>query len=214
MNKSVVAAPAFALALSGCVGAYTIDDLDPGRVRPLAAERNIPGKYAVAVVGNLGQPVTGTTTWTRNVGPQMSGAELTFHVGEPLRKAVAAAVSRSFVEPVFVGTEDEARTLARNGSGAIIVRYGGGETGGDLRQTHFTGYITTVHVVLNGEVEMLAPGAAETVRRVEGRGGSASEGGSLTYGALVVPVAKAAAEMAIAEFAERAVREAAFVFSK
>jgi hypothetical protein len=47
-----------AVALSGCVFRHEVSDLDPQAGRPpLIVENKIPGKVAVAIVGNLDPPL-------------------------------------------------------------------------------------------------------------------------------------------------------------
>lgn len=203
----------FAAALSGCVFRHEVTDLDPQSGQPpLVVEKKIPGKVAVAIVGNLRQPLVIQST---KVSGRMIGGdqEVTIHLGEPLKKAVTAALTEATAEPTFVEREDQAIALARQGSSAIVVRYNGASGSGDMRQSGFS-WESSMTVTLAGEVRLIAPGAKEERRSFSTYGADRRTTFSMSWADHAVPAPKAATEQAISKFALRVVAEATAALAK
>jgi hypothetical protein len=139
--------------------------------------------------------------------------EVTIHLGQPLKKAVVAALTEAAVEPIFVDRENQARAMVRQGAGAIIVRYKGADGSGEKRQSGF-GWETGMTVTLTGEVILVSPNAEEKRQSFSASGGDRRTTYSLSWADHAVPAPKAAAEQAISNFASRVVTEAMTVLAK
>jgi hypothetical protein len=215
MSKAV-AALALGFALYGCMAKYEITDLNPKAASPsTGVENRISGKYAVAIVGDLTEPLV-IRTVVKNRSNQVVGPgyeQISILLGEPLKKAISAALAGSGADLQFVEREDEANALVTQGKGAIIVRYTGARVEGDKQRT-FLGMTTTATITLDGQITLIPQDAAKATRPILARGTSTQTSYSPLAVDENVPAPKAAAEMAIAEFAAQAVSEAAAVLSK
>jgi hypothetical protein len=201
------------LGLCGCTFRHEIANLDPYAATPPPVVANkIAGKYAVAVVGDFEKPLEIQST---KISGRMIGGDqhVTIAVGPPLKKAVVAALTAAVAEPTFVDREEDARALAHQGMGAIIVRYLGADASGQMRQTGFS-MLSSMRVILNGQVSLAPPGAPEKTDRISESGANAQQIISPAWSDHAVPPSKAAAEMAIGNFAARVVAEATGALAK
>jgi hypothetical protein len=213
--RKLAGALALAFTLAACMGPQVIDNLEPSRVETSAADAKLAGKYAVAIVGNFAEPLVLQGKWHHYTGGTTPGSSTTIHVGEPLRKTLTAALTDALAEPVFVRSEQEARTLARQGLNAIIVRYAGASGSSDLRPSNF-GMTRgmSAHMSLDGQLILLRPGAPESSQSIASFGGERTDTVSLTWEGYTVPAWKTAAERAITNFAAKAVVDAKEYFTK
>lgn len=212
MKRSLILV-GLAVALSGCVFRHEVKDLDPQAGQPpLVVEKKIPGKVAVAIVGNLDRPLV---IQSKKISGRMIGGEqeVTIHLGEPLKRAVVAALTEAAVEPTFVEREDQARAMVRQGADAIIVRYNGANGSGEMRQSGF-GWQTGMTIKLLGEVILVSPNAEEKSQSFYAGGSDWRTTYSLSWSDHAVPAPKAAAEQAIGNFALRVVTEATAVLAR
>lgn len=199
--------------LSGCVFRHEVKDLDPQAGRPpLVVEKKISGKVAIAIVDNLSQPLV---IRSRKISGRMIGGdqEVTLHVGEPLKKAVAAALREAAIQPTFVESEDQARAMAGQGTDAIIVRYTGATGTGEMRESGF-GWVSWMNVNLSGEVILIARNAEVKRQPVSAFGSDRKSTFSLSWYDHATPAPKAATEQAINSFALSVVSEATSALAK
>jgi hypothetical protein len=121
-----------------------------------------------------------------------------------LKNAVSAALAESGAELRFAEREDQVRALAAQGRGVIVVRYTGALAEGDKKRTAL-GMTTTATITLSGQITVIPAGAPEVTHALSAQGTSTQTSYSPFAVDENVPAPKAAAEMAIAEFAGQAV---------
>ena len=114
------------LLLAACTHiSPSVTDVEP--VAVAAPAERLAGSYAVAVVGQFDQPIfmLGASQIEFQNGATRPGAmtvDMTIVFGEPLKTSLVNGLKKLVTAPQFVEDERQARTAARDGDGAVVVR--------------------------------------------------------------------------------------------